>query len=165
MKDNKCWYPVALFLLINFLLFSGCGGNYGRISKDIEINRSFLNADILPDYNYYYTGPEGLPSAVLRINKKYELVSDLWVLFEPSEKVLKKWVENIRFYNRGGIRYYPYGYKIVYCDGETIGGWYSVWDWTSIECLEDKKVKVAPPPLGNPIHNGNKDAIIKRIMN
>ena len=52
-----------------------------------------MNVDILPDYNYYYTGPEGLPPAILRINKEYELVSDLWVLFESSEKDLKKWVE------------------------------------------------------------------------
>lgn len=71
----------------------------------------------------------------------------------------------MRFYSRDHVRYYPYGYKILYCNEASIGGWYSVWGWTSIECLNDKKVRVAPPPLVDTTHNGDKEGIMKRIMN
>ncbi len=138
-------------------MFSSCGGNYGRLSISSEINNSFLNAAVLPDYNYYYSGPEGLPTAILRIKNKYKLVSDLWVAFEPSQELLKKYVENIRFHYKHLSRPYPYGYEVIYCNGETIGGWYSIWDWTAVECLKDKKVNVYPPPLSDPFQDGIND--------
>ncbi len=157
MKTCKFKYTVAIFFLIAPLLFLSCGGHYGRISKDGEINKSFLNGTVLPNYNYYYSGPEGLPTAILRIKKEYELVSDQWVAFDPSEKLLKKWVGAIRFYYNDLVRPYPYGYEIVYCNGETIGGWYSIWDWTAVKCLEDKKVNVYPPPLDEPFPEGDEN--------
>lgn len=152
----KYFFQTAVLLAI-LLSMPGCSGNYGRIAKDQEVNQSFLNAEALPDYNYYYTGPEGIPSAILSIRKDYELVGDMWRKLNPS--ALGNKVENINFYYRGRSRvhYYPYGHRVVFCDGETIGGWYSIWDWTAVECMEDKKVNVYPPPLGEPFRNGDDE--------
>lgn len=151
----KSFFAAAALFVIFFAL-PGCAGNYGRIAKDNEVNQSFLNAEVKPDYNYYYTGPDGIPSAILRIREDYELVGDLWKRFTPSASLGQK-VANINFYYRDRVRYYPYGYRVVYCNGETVGGWYSIWDWTAVECLEDKKINVYPPPLGEPFRNGKDD--------
>ncbi len=159
-RNLKSWDLKRLFaavLVAFFIAVPGCAGNYGKISKDAEINESFLRGEILPDYDYYYTGPEGVPSAILRIRKDYGLAGDLWRPFDPSEATLRRWVENLDFQYKNRVRYYPYGYRVVYCDGDVIGGWYSIWDWTAVECLEGKKVNVYPPPLGDPYRDGDVD--------
>jgi hypothetical protein len=161
--DGKYCF-VFLFLMATADFLAGCAGNYGRIARDEKTNESFLEGEISREYNYFYTGPQSLPSAILKIEKEYELVSDLWIPFESPEENVGTSVENLQFYHENHGRYRPYGYRIVNCEGKIVGGWYSIWDWTAVKCLEGNKIDVFPPPLGKP-YDGYDDSkgILKPI--
>ena len=77
MRTCKFKYCFTILFFCAVFLLPGCPGNYGRIQKDAGINQSFVNAAVKPDYNYFYSGPEGIPSAILRIRKEYQLVSEI----------------------------------------------------------------------------------------
>ena len=153
---------IAAILLAAAGILQGCAGNYGQLVRDAKTNESFLKGDVSSDYDYFYTGPEKLPSAILKIDKNYELVSDLWAPLDFAEDNLGKWVENLRFYHGDRGRNRPYGYKIIDCEGKNVGGWYSAWDWTAVKCLEGDKIEVFPPPLGDPRDDYDDDKIILR---
>ena len=156
------FFVISTFMLAAAGILQGCAGNCGRLARDDKTNEVFLKGEVSPDCNYFYTGPEKLPSAILKIDKQYELVSDLWVPFDSAEDNLGKWVENLLFYSGDRGRNRPYGYKIIDCEGKTVGGWYSAWDWTAVKCLEGGKLEIFAPPLGDPRDDYDDDKIILR---
>jgi hypothetical protein len=163
MRTFKLRYPlVTICVLAIPILLSACSGHYGSLKKDHLVNDSFLATTVLPDHRYYFSGPESLPTAILGIRNGYELLSDQWTPFYPSETLLRKQVDSIRFHYRGRVRLYPYGSTIVDCRGNAIGVWYSIWDWTPVHCLGDNQINVYPPPLAEPEQEGRESGVMRQ---
>ncbi len=132
-------------------LFAGCatGGSKGTMQPSRELNQKILNYDVLPDYNYYYSGSFERPNAILGIHKDYQLVSQFWQTAQISPTQMGKWIQTI-----GPEKYRgPSGYIAAYIldpDGKKIGIWYSIQNATTVEFLEGNKVKVNSPDLYPP---------------
>lgn len=133
----------AAFFLIAFgAAMIGCGGSYGNIQRSREAGRIFENIEILPDHNYYYSGPDAIPYALIGIDKKYDLNSRYWKRIELTEEQLRRWM---MFGMQGSLGFPPNGSYIYGPDGEKIGVWYSIFDGTVVKMLSDNQVKVYPP--------------------
>jgi hypothetical protein len=137
------WWGLALPWL---LWLSGCAaGPYGRIVRDAGVSALFENQQLPKNYRYYFSGPEGRPSAIMGLASGYELAGTQWTAFDASGPKLKKWVD--WFDQAYGMRtqYYPSGFRIEDPSGKQIGIWYSIWDWTVVSILSGNRVMVFPP--------------------
>ena len=155
-------YFIRAICLWVLLLFSsaamvGCSENYGRLQRSQEVDQMFKTYQVLPDYNYYYTGPEGRPDAIMGIQNEYMLETAHWKPFDASEDILKQWVDTINFHNIASARYYPYGFFILDSEGSRLGIWYSIWDWTTVVMRGENRVQVFPPGKNDFFEDGGDE--------
>ena len=110
---------VALAVLV--LMAAGCNQNYSRFSMDAQVSQAFQTGAVPPEFNYYYTGRDTMPYAIIGIDRTYTVPSRYWIPFEPEPETLKKMTGNIY----GNDRYNPYGFQMLAPDGTIIGVWFS----------------------------------------
>ena len=146
----------ALCLLGASALF-GCTETYGRLQRSQEADQAFKSYRVLPDHQYYYTGPVGRPDAIMGIQNEYTLETTQWTQFIASDDLLKKWVDTMNFHHNSGVRYRPYGYLILEPAGSRMGIWYSIWDWTTIIMMDDKRIQVFPPGRNEFFEDGGQE--------
>ncbi len=108
---------------------SGCLQNYGRFSRDAQVNLAFQSGSVPSELNYYYAGRQSMPYAIMGIKPGYVVPSSLWIAFEPEPEQLKKMITNIY----GKDRYDPYGFNVLDPDGAVIGIWFSSLHFPSVK--------------------------------
>ena len=134
----------------------GCAENFGRLQRSREVDQMFKTYRVLPDHQYYFTGPEGRPDAIMGIQNEYTLETSQWTSFNASDDILKKWVDSINFHHNTGVRYYPYGSFILDPEGGRLGIWYSIWDWTTVVMKDEKRIQIFPPAKNDFFENGDE---------
>jgi hypothetical protein len=135
-------------ILLAVLLLSGClGGRYGNIYPDGQVSRDFDSFKIDPGVNYYYSGPDLYPNALIGLKKEYTLDSDLWKPFNPTPASFRDMILHMQEKARE-YREFQYGF-IMYDDkGKPIGVWYSILKArTFTQMGEGNKVRVYTPDL------------------
>ena len=110
---------VAVVVLV--LMAAGCNQNYGRFSMDTQVSQAFRTGTVQPEFNYYYTGRDTMPYAIIGIDRTYTVPSRYWIPFEPEPDKLKEMSGNMYW----KMRYDPYGSYILASDGTIIGVWFS----------------------------------------
>ena len=150
------WPGLNIFLVVVVAgLFVGCAtsGNYGTLQRSQELNQKFLNSEVLPDYNYYISGGDVRPNAILGIYKDYQLVSKLWEPVQISSAQLERFIQAIDPESYRG----PVGYYAAYIlgpGGKTVGIWYSIQNTTTIKFLGGNKIEVYTPSTIQPGNRG-----------
>lgn len=137
---------LGAFLLILAAVFSGCSGNYGRLKLSNEVDKTFEDAVVLPDYQYYYSGGDTRPRAILAIQKGYELQTSLWKKVDLDPEQLKKWILFMTEFR--GYNFRTFGSRVLDPEGKQVGMWYSAWNRTFVKMLGENKVAVYPPQTG-----------------
>ena len=150
----------AVFIGI-LIVICGCAERYGSLQRSDEVNRMFKTYRILDGYIYYYSGPEGRPDAIMGIQDDYTLQTTQWTPLNTGREALKKGVNSINFYHSNRSQNYPYGFHILGPEGQQLGIWYSIWDWTTIILEEDNRLRIFPPAVDDPFGNGEKQEIDK----
>jgi hypothetical protein len=142
---------VSFFVMIFFFtLFLSCvGANYGGLRLSNDVNKIFESHQVLDDYNYYYSGSDNRPAAILGVHKDYTLRSNLWKSVEMTSEQLKLWVNMMTDHRGTDIRIY--GSRVISPDGKDIGIWYSPWNHTTVRMEDDGHV-VINTPSSSPIH-------------
>ena len=141
-------YPVfrkaAAWMVLVFMLlfFAGCAGNYGYVQRSREVGRMFENLNIPSDYNYYFTGPEAVPYAIIGIHPDYNLKTRLWKSVNLTTEMLQMWLASGM---QGAIGMPPGGSYILGPDGEKIGIWYSIFRYSPVKLVDNREVVVHPP--------------------
>ena len=113
-----------------FSTLSGCAGalrSSGVITSH-DATAIWHSYEVLPNYNYYYAGPNTRPFYIIGIDDRYTLKSKLWKPVDLTPEMLKDWFNYYRP-RVGGYNPLPYGAFINDPNGERIGLWYSVVDW------------------------------------
>jgi len=112
------------------LLFAvgGCGGFGMQQSSgaDRDVDRSFERYEFRPDMNYYSSGSDAYPNALLGLKKDYTLESDLWKKVENAE-TLKEMVSGMQKKTRE-MMLTLHGFRITDNEGREVGIWYSILD-------------------------------------
>ncbi|MGZ6224472.1 MAG: hypothetical protein ACXWMH_03045 [Syntrophales bacterium] len=140
-------------------LFSGCGSsllrNYGRITPDPNVTNDFEKYQVNPNYNYYISGSDIYPIAIIGLDKAYKLESDLWKHVEMTHEKLREFVQNMR--NKVDLIKWgqaPYGSAMADDNGKQIGVWYSVLGVkTSLNVKDDHAVEIITPDIDTYLKN------------
>jgi hypothetical protein len=139
---------VLVFVVTQSTLI-GCAVTAGRkgsgITNSQEATDQWHSFEILPNHQYYYSGPDARPFYIIAIDDQYHLTSTLWKPIDLTPEQLKKWI-NIP--PRVGYDPQLYGANIAGPNGERIGLWYSVRDWRntgSASLGENNRVTVTAP--------------------
>jgi hypothetical protein len=120
----------VFFLVVILSTLAGCTST-GKKSSGVVTSREateiWHSYEILPNYHYYYSGPDSQPNYIIGIDDRYKLISEFWKPVDLTPEMLKKWFNYIR--PRVGYSPELYGADIVDLNGQRVGLWYSVRDW------------------------------------
>ncbi|HQJ31230.1 MAG TPA: hypothetical protein PLG18_08850, partial [Syntrophales bacterium] len=85
MTRGKRQAMIVLAILWAAGVLWGCaGGRYGNIFPDGRTTSDFEAFRIDPGMNYYYSGPDLYPNALIGLKKEYVLDNDLWKPIQPT---------------------------------------------------------------------------------
>lgn len=138
---------VAAAVALSLLL---CGFNMpqgGRFTAADDVTGTFESYKVNPSYNYYYSGPDAHPIALLGLPKKLKLEPDLWKPVKKPEKQLKELVTGMQSKLRGH-NMSPWGFAVEDEKGRRIGIWYSLPQATTIIRMIDRQTaEIYTPPI------------------
>ena len=137
----------SIFVITIFSVCIGCvGANYGSILPDSTVTKAFEDFRMDPDTNYYYSGSDVFPNAIMGLKKSHVLDTDLWKPIEAQPNVFKSMITGMqaKVTNFGAM----YGFLIRDDKGQPIGVWYSLLRArTFVEMGKGNKVIVYTPEL------------------
>ncbi len=137
------------------LLSSSCASirvkNYGSILADGRVKEAFEKFQVNPSYNYFYSGSEVYPNAVMGLDKTYTLESDLWKKVDMTPAKLREIVTFMRDKAATvNLMTSLHGFVILDDKGKQIGVWYSILKATtksSVRMKGDKTVLIDTPDI------------------
>ncbi|HOG16945.1 MAG TPA: hypothetical protein PLB96_06320 [Syntrophales bacterium] len=137
---------VATAAVVLLLALASCADfrMRGSVEEDRDVARSFWNAEYRPDINYYSSGPDAHPNALLGLDKDYTLESDLWKKVDSAAQ-LKAMVWGM---NKNAREKYAsvHGFRLLDNEGKGIGIWYShISNRAMLTMKGDKRVLVYTP--------------------
>ena len=161
-----CWkrtVELTMVLLMIFLLAGCSGGRYGNIYPDGQVTKDFDTFKIDPGMNYYYSGPDLFPNALIGLKKEYVLDSDLWKPIKPTPQSFRDMILHMQD-KAQEYREFQHGFIMFDDKGRPIGVWYSILRArTFTQMGEGNKVRVYTPDLmlyqsgpGGPTQNAEK---------
>jgi hypothetical protein len=157
LRDNlsgmKIKIRLGALLLVLTVVFSGCStANYGQLRLSKEVEKTFLNAVVLTDHKYYYSGGYYKPRAILAIHNSYTLRTRLWKEVDLDSERLKNWILLMTDL-LPGYSFRTFGSRVLDPEGKQVGIWYSAWNRTPVKMLGDNEVAVYPPMVGTEIYH------------
>ena len=148
MKEGILKIGVLCFI---FWATAGCSAmkaTYGSIVPDAAAEKNFEAFVIDPGMNYYWSGPDYYPNALMGLKKEYVLDNDLWKTMEPNSVIFKKTIQNMqnRAWLFGSLQR---GFVIRDPQGKPIGVWYSVItvNTMNVRMGKDNRVVIDTPEL------------------
>jgi len=150
-KHLRIIHCVMCILII--FLSSGCSGslfkNYGRITPDGNVTNDFEKYQVNPNYNYYISGSDVYPIAIIGLDKALTLEPDLWKQVEITPKKLRELVQGMQFKVKAlSWRLVLHGFAMFDENGKQIGVWYSILGAkTSLSMKDDRTVIIITPDI------------------
>ena len=124
--DEKAVILVVVALFIGVIVFfvSRSGENFGMLRPSADATTDFQSSRMVPDHDYWFSGPESYPIAVIGVEKRFRFDSaGRWVRVN-GEEALKRLVTGMQSRALQMNRNLS-GFEIVDQRGERIGAWYS----------------------------------------
>lgn len=143
------WIGLIIIALAALILarWRFSGGRFGELRPSREVTEVYAAFRVDLDKNYYSSGSDAYPNALMGIDKSWTLESDLWKRRELTDKEMK---ELVMIMQSGSMeRMAPlHGFDIVDDRGRKIGDWYSVPGLSiSVEMIKEKRVVITTPPI------------------
>jgi len=149
---KKLWRRTFCFIWFSMLVLSaGCAGslfkNYGEISLNKEVTNAFETYQINTEYDYYISGSDVYPNAIIGLDKAYTLDSDLWKKVEMTPKKLRELVTDMRDKAATVNAAMPlYGFIMLDDKGNQIGVWYSILEAKTFLKMKDNRTVIIYTP-------------------
>lgn len=123
------------------------GANYGRFRPSSEVTKAYECFSVDPKRNYYISGSDTYPNAIIGIDKTWTLESDLWKLKDLNSPGMKELVQNMKM---KALEQYsiPHGFDIFDNRGNNIGDWFSIMGIPMIvKIIGERRIVVHTPPI------------------
>jgi len=152
---------VSTICVILILSSVGCAGlisgKYGTIVPNKDVTESFENYQVSPNLNYYISGSDVYPNAIIGIDKSYTLDSNLWKEVEFTPETLKNLVGDMNA-KVTELNETLHGFNILDNKGNNIGDWYSILSArTSVKMEEDNRIIIITPDIDTYKENGDEE--------
>jgi hypothetical protein len=136
---------VAAILVIAYWRISG--GRYGKLRPSREATVAYESFQVDSGRDYYSSGPDFCPNAIMGMDKSRSLESDLWKKQDLTAEGMKRLVEPMRAraMEQGASLH---GFDILDEKGVKIGDWFSIPGLNIMIRTEgENRVVVSTPPL------------------
>jgi hypothetical protein len=136
---------VAAALILAVWRFSD--GRYGKLRPSSEAAAAWETFRIDPEKNYYLSGSDVYPSALLGLDKTWTLETELWKRREMTVEEMRELVGNMRAraLEQGTLMH---GFDILDEKERKIGEWYSLPGMSIvIRPMGENRVSITTPPL------------------
>ena len=151
---QKEWKLILYALCILILLpCAGCATtlfkNYGSIVPDGRVTDAFDKYQVNSNYNYYYSGSEVYPSALIGLDKTCALESDLWKKVDMTPAKLREIVTYMKD-KASAVNFKAtlHGFAMLDDKGKEIGVWYSILEAkTSLKMKDNQTVIIVTPDI------------------
>jgi hypothetical protein len=141
--SSKIFMSWGMVIFFSILFIACTVANRGGLRLSRDVNNLFESYQVLDNHNYYYSGPDARPNAILGIHKDYILKSNLWKPVDLTPDQLSLWIRMMTDHRGTTLR--TYGAHVVAPDGKDIGIWYSPWNWTAVRMEDDRHVVINTP--------------------
>jgi hypothetical protein len=123
------------------------GAKYGRFRPSSAVTKAYESFSVDPNRNYYISGPDTYPNAIIGIDKTWTLESDLWMQKDLSSQGMKELVQNMKM--KALEQYLTlHGFDIFDNRGKNIGNWFSIMGIIMIiKVTGERRVVVHTPPI------------------
>jgi len=136
---------IAAVIVLAFWRFSS--GNYGRLSPSSEVAAAYEAYHVAPDRNYFISGPDDFPNAILGLDKSLTLAPDLWKSIDPTPGKMKELVENMKMRTAETFQQLQ-GYDVLDERGRKAGDWFSLPGLDiMIKSAGEKSFIISTPPI------------------
>ncbi len=139
------WTAVAIFA---YLCIACALGHYGKILPDAAADGAFASFQMETGVNYYYSGPDAAPNAVVGLQRQYTIQPDFWKpitdgkIFAEIIKGMQAKAQSVSLGSR------PRGFVLHDNQGNTIGTWYSLMKGTTfVKMGGNNEVTIGLPEL------------------
>jgi hypothetical protein len=144
------WKYALCFLLLGMISCSGLIRNYGLINPSAVITNEFESFRINPELNYYISGSDLHPNAILGLREDLQLdPRTLWKRVVMTPTKMKELVGDMKTkVSEFGLSLYLYGFELITPDGRPVGVWYSIpTARTLLRMNEDNTIWIETPDI------------------
>jgi len=147
---------VCFVILVVFVICQqGCAGlknrGDGQYFLDQKATEAFDLFEVKPEMNYYISGSDLYPNALMGLNKNYVLDTSSWKKVDMTPTLLKEIVSRMKE-KTSMAGQVLYGFALLDPQENPVGIWYSILSaTTSLQFREKNHVLIAAPKggLGN----------------
>ncbi len=137
-------------ILVGFLLvLQGCASlhnsDYGRFSPDSKVTQAFELYQVNPGMNYYFSGSDVHPNALLGLDNHYVLESTLWKPVDRTPSRMKELVTGMKS-RASMIGQGLFGFTLLDPQGKPVGIWYSILSASRVFKMKENNVVVVYTP-------------------
>ncbi|MEJ2170834.1 MAG: hypothetical protein P8X90_35535 [Desulfobacterales bacterium] len=131
-----------MLLMSTALVFAGCGSvTYGRLENSPEVTQVFKEGKILSNHQYYVSGFQRVPYAIIAIADNYQLQSGRWQPLDINSTTLDQMVYRMDHV----YSLIPRGAWILDHEGHRLGVWFSSQYQTTVQREKNNQIMVASP--------------------
>ncbi len=132
----------GLILALMTLFFAGCASPIsGRLQSSPEVTEVFKSSRILPNHQYYVSGFQRIPYAIIAVDINYQLRSRRWKPIDMDSTSLNQLIYRMEHvYSLS-----PRGAWILDHGGNRLGIWYSSQYQTTVKREKDNRIVVVNP--------------------
>jgi len=132
----------SLILATIALICAGCSTPIsGRLENSPQATELFKKHQILPGHQYYISGFQRIPYAIIAVDNNYQLRAGHWKPIDMNSTSLNQLIyrmEHVYSLN-------PRGAWILDQDGNRLGAWYSSQYQTKVKREKDNRIVVVNP--------------------
>lgn len=153
------FYVMCILIVLPSVAFtSSLFKNYGKITPDRDATKAFETYQINSNYNYYISGSDVYPNAIMGLDKAYKLEPDLWKQVDMTPQKFRELVIDMQNKVRSvDIRLALHGFAIFDDKGRQIGAWYSILAaTTSLMMKDDRTVIIITPDIDTYLRYDNR---------
>ena len=145
--DIQILIVVGIIVIALVIVVWRAGAIYGKIRPSREVTTAYECFTVDPNLNYYISGSDTYPNAIIGIDKTWTLESDLWKKKDFISQSMKELVENMRA-KSAEQTLTLHGFDIFDNRGRKIGDWFSIMGIImTVEITGERRVIVHTPPI------------------
>jgi hypothetical protein len=138
---------LAAAVVLLLIVWSFSSGRYGELRPSREATDAFETFRIDPGKEYYLSGSDVYPNAIIGIDKSRTLETDLWKKRDLTAEGMRELVGNMRSRAMEHIAFLQ-GFDILDDRGAKIGEWFSLPGMSIvIQMKGEDRVSISTPPI------------------
>ena len=148
---------LAILLSAAVVALTGCATGTYHWNRAESATQTFMTAKIDTGYQYYISGHDFKPVAIVGIKKDYTLEKGDWQKVDVDSTRMRLWVERMLAQPGAEYNIEPNGAYILDNNGNAVGVWFSVFALPQVTFTSETSLAITRPMTVFPWSNRNRN--------